>query len=229
MSEQDPLQQTEVSFDSEAQRLQDNLNIFRSRVTLLLNKHDAINESGTGLALFERRLAQEHEERSSVYQVMVYQFRSEESPDNSDYSKPNIKLVVNEGVIGPKGPQQIVSDLTADFEDDVQHMIDVFDITYPTFPPEEMTEDPANNDEDVQGIIPYGPLFDIQNGDIVITNNFKYHTEGIGLDPAEFGLEGEVIYPFGSYMNLQDSVDATRVALEILSMIEDVEPYFIKR
>lgn len=229
MSEQDPLQHNEVSFDSEAQRLQENLNIFRSRVTLLLNKHGAINDRGEGIALFERRLEQDYEERSSIYQVMIYQFRRKEAPIRSDYSKPNIKLVVNEGITGPNVTRQVVSDLTADFQDDVQHMIDVFDLTYPAFPPEEMTKGTFNHEGNAQEIIPHGPLFDIRDGDIALTKNFKYNTESIGIDPSEFGMKGEKIYPFGNYVNLQDSVDATRVALEILSMIEDVDPYFIKK
>ncbi len=230
MNEQEPHPKVERGFIADALQLQENLNIFRSRITTKLDAHGALNSRGIGLALFERRIEHEDEPRPSVYQAMIYQFRTTDKSDNLAYDKPIIKLLVNDGILTPRGVRYVVTDITVDHEDDVQAMIDVFENEYPDFPEEDTflsTSKPQarGNTEPYE---PQGILFDVREDDIVFSDNFRYNTTQVGIDPKTFGYDQDVIFPFGDYHLLSDRIDGARMANEVLDTIANTEPYFIK-
>lgn len=230
MNEHEPHHKVERDLVADTLQLQEDLNIFRSRVTAKLDAHGALNSRGIGLALFERRIEHVDEPRPSVYQAMIYQFRTTDHPDDIAYDKPIIKLLVNDGIITPRGVRYIVTDITVDHEDDVQAMINVFDDEYPDFPEEDtfLSTSKQGMRSDTDPYEPQGTLFYLKEGDIIFSNNFTYFTAPAGVDPRAFGYDRAVIFPFGDYHMLSDRIDGTRMANEVLDTIVNTEPYFIK-
>lgn len=230
MKEHEPFYEAKGHLLADTIQFQEDLNVFRSRITAKLDDHRAINSRGIGLALFERRIEHADELRPSVYQAMIYQLRTVDQVDNLAYDKPIIKLLVNDGIITPRGPRFIVTDITIDHEDDVLVMVNAFDDEYPDFPESDMFLPPSQQDggdrsrlHETQGV-----LFDVKEGDIVFSENFKYYPQQVGINPKLFGYDRSEIFPFGDYQWLYDRIDGVRMANEILDTIGDIEPYFIK-
>lgn len=122
-----------------------------------------------------------------------------------------------------------ITDLTIDNDDEVTHIVDLYDTSYPAFPSIEMIH--ANHGQNVhkREITPLGTPSIAEDDAIRVSDNFRYYTQTSDIRPSEFDIDQNPIYLFGNPVYVQDKLHAMAAANEIITTIKNTDPYFIKK